>query len=120
MQNGIPPGGGGGGGGFIPPLVRGWSLEGNLLSNPLPPFFGQVNEEGSDLWPPPTSMVETKAIKFSKSNLYSVLLLPLVSLFTLTRVIQPLKAVGGGAFLVFSLSSVKDYMCFEDSRGDVY
>ena len=63
----IPPGGGGGGN-FIPPLVLDWLLEDNLLSNPLPLFFGQVSEEGGDLWPPPTSRVKKKMIKFSKEQ----------------------------------------------------
>ena len=44
----IPPGGGGGGN-FIQLLVHDWLLKGNLLNNPLPPFFGQVSEEGGDL-----------------------------------------------------------------------
>jgi hypothetical protein len=43
------PLGGGGGGNFVPPLVHDWLLECYLLSDPLPPFFGRVSEEGGDL-----------------------------------------------------------------------
>ena len=63
--DGIPPGEVEGGN-FVPPLVRNWLLEAYLLSDPLPPFFGCVNEEGGELWPPPASRVKKKLIAFSK------------------------------------------------------
>jgi hypothetical protein len=50
----------GGQGNFIPPLVWDWFLEGDLRSDPLPPFFGRVSKERGDLWPPPMSMVEKR------------------------------------------------------------
>ena len=68
VPNGIPPGGGGGGN-FIPPLVQDWLLQAYLLSDPLPPFFGRVSEEGGDLWPPLASGVESKLIEFPKKQI---------------------------------------------------
>ena len=38
--------------------------EGNLLSDPLPPLFGQVSKERCSLWPSPASGVKEKLVKF--------------------------------------------------------
>jgi hypothetical protein len=65
VPNDIPLGGGGRGN-STPPLVRDWLLEGILLSNPLPPFFGRVSEEGGDLLRLPTSKFKEKLILFPK------------------------------------------------------
>ena len=56
-------------GNLITPLVHNFHLEGCLLSNPLPPAFGQVSEERGDLWPSPTSRVKEKLIKFPKEQI---------------------------------------------------
>jgi hypothetical protein len=63
------PLGEGGGGDFITPLEHNWHLEGCLLSNALPPFFGRISEEGGNLSPPPTSKVKEKLIKFPKEQI---------------------------------------------------
>ena len=78
---------GGGGGNFTLPFVRDRFLEGNLLSNPLLPFFGLVSEEGDSLGPPPKGRVKKRWLSFPKSKLKWVQLLPLMSLSTLTCVI---------------------------------
>ena len=41
VPNGVPLGGGGEGN-FVPPLMLKGLLEAYLLSDPFPPFFGQV------------------------------------------------------------------------------
>jgi hypothetical protein len=106
MPNDIPLGGGGWRD-FIPPFVWNWLLEGNLLSNPFPYFFGRISKEGGKLWPPPTSMVIEKLIKFLIEQVEFSFVAPHVRLSTLSCVIQPSKSIGGIAFLVFGLMLVR-------------
>jgi hypothetical protein len=48
--------------------VHDWLLKDNLLSDPLPPYFGQVSTKRGDRWPPPTSGVKEKMIMFPKEQ----------------------------------------------------
>ena len=49
-------------------LCEDWFFKGRLLSNPLPPILGRESEEGSNLLPPPTSMVNLKKIIYHYFN----------------------------------------------------
>jgi hypothetical protein len=58
------------GGNFIPPFVRKRLLKGHLLSDPLSYllWLSKQKKKGK-LWPPPTSGVKEKLIKFSKEQI---------------------------------------------------